>query len=322
MKSKFDKNILILAVILVIVIAGVLFILDHKIVKQPTKQDCPYECCIGNGYQAKSCQGDYECIANKCVGPVCPYECCLGIDYQPKSCSPHHECVNNECVPEDSDNDGLTDIEENKIGTNPGLADTDGDNLSDYQEVKTLHTDPLNTNTDGDRYDDDADPDPLVVNTADITAAKSNEIGAYNQLSLIKVREKITEVSIILKSCTAGTTGACADTSSILGTNLGPILNDVIYTSEVDVTFTNQGDDYTSYIDYDVVYYVGTERLDTYNESTERLDANRSITIPHHHEIRVKDIPPTLWDSITRVGKITVEIENLEYESWSTISPP
>jgi subtilisin family serine protease len=47
----------------------------------------------------------------------------------------------------DSDDDGLTDFEEDRIyGTDPLAADSDGDGLSDYQEVVVLGTDPLSPN--------------------------------------------------------------------------------------------------------------------------------------------------------------------------------
>lgn len=68
----------------------------------------------------------------------------------------------------DSDKDGLTDLEEKEIGTNPQLFDTDGDTLGDYKEHIELGTNPLKSNTDNDRYDDNEDADPLYVNSADI----------------------------------------------------------------------------------------------------------------------------------------------------------
>lgn len=52
----------------------------------------------------------------------------------------------------DSDHDGLTDNEEDSLGTNPNEVDTDGDNLFDYEEVKTYLTDPLNPDSDNDGY--------------------------------------------------------------------------------------------------------------------------------------------------------------------------
>ncbi len=53
----------------------------------------------------------------------------------------------------DSDQDGLTDLEELSLGTNPLLADSDGDGLSDLEEFN-LGTNPLSTDTDGDSISD------------------------------------------------------------------------------------------------------------------------------------------------------------------------
>lgn len=54
----------------------------------------------------------------------------------------------------DSDHDGLPDELEKKYGTDPNKADTDGDGLTDYQEVMSYFTDPLNPDTDHDGYSD------------------------------------------------------------------------------------------------------------------------------------------------------------------------
>ena len=52
----------------------------------------------------------------------------------------------------DTDEDGLTDIEELRLGTNPARVDTDFDGLSDWDEVKSFKTDPVNSDSDGDGY--------------------------------------------------------------------------------------------------------------------------------------------------------------------------
>jgi outer membrane protein OmpA-like peptidoglycan-associated protein len=55
---------------------------------------------------------------------------------------------------DDDDHDGLTNGEERRYGTNPNVADTDGDGLGDGEEVKRYRTNPLRPDTDGDGIPD------------------------------------------------------------------------------------------------------------------------------------------------------------------------
>lgn len=57
----------------------------------------------------------------------------------------------------DSDNDGISDCDEEVVGTDPFENDTDGDTLTDYEELQ-LGTDPTDPDTDGDGLSD-ADED-------------------------------------------------------------------------------------------------------------------------------------------------------------------
>lgn len=58
---------------------------------------------------------------------------------------------------QDADGDGLTDPEEASLGTNPTVADSDGDELLDGEEVKTAQTNPLVPDTDDDGLQDGAE---------------------------------------------------------------------------------------------------------------------------------------------------------------------
>ncbi|MBM25134.1 MAG: hypothetical protein CL760_05525, partial [Chloroflexi bacterium] len=58
----------------------------------------------------------------------------------------------------DTDNDGLTDYEEIREGTDPNNPDTDNDGLEDGEEVD-LGTDPNNPDTDNDGLEDGEEVD-------------------------------------------------------------------------------------------------------------------------------------------------------------------
>jgi uncharacterized repeat protein (TIGR02543 family) len=81
---------------------------------------------------------------------------------------------------EDPDDDGLKNWEEEKYGTIPICADTDGDSLSDYDEVYVYATDPLNSDTDGDGVKDGVEvgigSDPLKAEYSFETSVLANEV--------------------------------------------------------------------------------------------------------------------------------------------------
>lgn len=85
----------------------------------------------------------------------------------------------------DTDGDGLTDGEEVRVyKTNPLLADTDGDGLRDGDEVKVYSTDPLVGDTDGDGLSDGDEvlkhkTSPLRVDTDGDGLSDGDEVLRY-----------------------------------------------------------------------------------------------------------------------------------------------
>jgi hypothetical protein len=76
---------------------------------------------------------------------------------------------------EDPDHDGLTNLQEFQQGTDPHNPDTDGDGLSDGDEVLKYHTNPLLPDTDGDGIPDGVEvatgTDPLDPTSYDLNKA-------------------------------------------------------------------------------------------------------------------------------------------------------
>jgi alpha-galactosidase len=80
---------------------------------------------------------------------------------------------------DDEEPDGLTNMEEYNLGTNPIIADTDGDTLLDGPELDGVDlrppTDPLNADTDGDGIDDDVETNTgTYVSAADTGTDPTN----------------------------------------------------------------------------------------------------------------------------------------------------
>jgi hypothetical protein len=64
----------------------------------------------------------------------------------------------------DDDDDRLTNVRENELGTEPDNPDTDGDGLTDGMEVLSWGTDPLKRDTDGDSCTDGEEVNTLGTN--------------------------------------------------------------------------------------------------------------------------------------------------------------
>ena len=90
------------------------------------------------------------------------------LDLRPAGYVPHETSFYAPCP--DADNDGLTDCLESFLGTDPSLADTDGDHLNDGYERSTRGCDPLayNDDKDGIAWLDEllAGTNPCVSDTA------------------------------------------------------------------------------------------------------------------------------------------------------------
>lgn len=89
-------------------------------------------------------------------------------------------------LPQDSDQDGLLDIEEISYGLNPFAVDSDNDNLGDLAEIRQYKTDPVNKDTDNDSIDDDQEirlgTNPLIKDQIIPKTAKQSDKDYFKQL--------------------------------------------------------------------------------------------------------------------------------------------
>jgi hypothetical protein len=105
------------------------------------------------------------------------------------------------CGAIDSDADGLFDVQEASLGTDPNNSDTDGDGLLDGIEVNTFTTDPLLADTDAGGVDD----------FTEITVDGTNPLDPVDDM-----------VSSPSASCATGTFCMTLETTSPLTTTFGP----------------------------------------------------------------------------------------------------
>ena len=92
------------------------------------------------------------------IGPVQPAAIAVG-----QSCTAPEPADD-----QDSDGDGLSDADEQRLGTDPNNPDSDGDGISDGEEVNVLGSDPLAPGTGGDTPNGTPDtggapPDDILV---------------------------------------------------------------------------------------------------------------------------------------------------------------
>jgi hypothetical protein len=96
----------------------------------------------------------------------------------------------------DSDNDGLSVIEEYNFQTDPQNADTDNDGISDGDEVFVYYSDPLKADSDNDTYNDGAEIvrcfDPIFNETPKMKQSRLAVISTQIGLRPLKEKTKAT----------------------------------------------------------------------------------------------------------------------------------
>lgn len=128
---------------------------------------------------------------------------------------------------EDSDNDGLSNILEVSLDTDPANADTDGDGLSDGFEILEFMTDPLKFDTDEDGLSDGDEyvlgTNPLLVDTNGNGITDDKEIYSHSIVEeyTVETGDKLNIVENVVVSFSAvGNAAAETQIINTLGRNM------------------------------------------------------------------------------------------------------
>lgn len=186
--------------------------------------------------------------------------------------------------------------------------DIDKDGWTNEEEF-TRGTDPSNPNTDYDRYKDPDDPQPLILNTAHIKLSKINEKSGYNTQNMIRIGGAILGIAPCILNV-----GACLTVPKIIEIVENAGLTQVmVYDYSFDAEITNDGDDYTSLVHYNIAYIIDGERKFTEFRQIGRVNAGEKIIEPHHYGISAGDAITFLVDIFKEIlPNIVADVFNRE----------
>ncbi len=163
-----------------------------------------------------------------------------------------------------------------------GAVDRDADASNSVVSVRI--------NTDRDRYEDSEDPQPLIKNSAKVKIMTSD----------IVIHE---DYAAIASPGTGNESGVAADVA-------------------LKLIVKNEGDDYTKFVKFDVVFMVGDVEVKKVSKEIGRLDDGQTRTMEMSYKIKNTDIPASAVNKVLdnlNQGKspmLTVNIKNLDYEKF------
>ena len=150
---------------------------------------------------------------------------------------------------EDADGDGLTNTEENSLGTNPRDSDSDNDGLGDGDEVDTYGSSPTDADSDSDGL---GDGDEVNIHGSNPTLEDSDADGFYDKFEVDNgYSPSIADAALIEYIETYGDRFDLYSSNVVLDVKLGQVLSEVsdgsmlvslqIQESEDLVIWTNAG---------------------------------------------------------------------------------
>lgn len=214
---------------------------------------------------------------------------------------------------EDADEDGLTNLQEIAISLNPVLKDTDGDGLTDGDELNKYSTNPFDPDSDRDgatdKWELDNGYDPRVAETS------------FDIVKKIEVDDKIKEVKIELNNVS----GKTAESLSISEGNNGLVNEEVPGYISTSHDFEADGDIKTAKVTYTLDPKLFENKdfkpaLYYFNEKEQRLELvkgqklqGNTITANLTHFSKYILIDKTIFDKVWEYTFLTPE-ENDKYQ--------
>ena len=214
---------------------------------------------------------------------------------------------------EDADEDGLTNLQEIAISLNPVLKDTDGDGLTDGDELNKYSTNPFDPDSDKDgatdKWELDNGYDPKVAETS------------FDIVKKVEVDDKIKEVKIELNNVS----GKTAESLSISEGNNGLVNEEVPGYISTSHDFEAEGDIKTAKVTYTLDPKLFENKdfkpaLYYFNEKEQRLELvkgqklqGNTITANLTHFSKYILIDKTIFDKVWEYTFLTPE-ENDKYQ--------
>ena len=214
---------------------------------------------------------------------------------------------------EDADEDGLTNLQEIAISLNPVLKDTDGDGLTDGDELNKYSTNPFDPDSDRDgatdKWELDNGYDPKVAETS------------FDIVKKIEVDDKIKEVKIELNNVS----GKTAESLSISEGNNGLVNEEVPGYISTSHDFEAEGDIKTAKVTYTLDNKLFENKdfkpaLYYFNEKEQRLELVKGqklqgniLTANLTHFSKYILIDKTIFDKVWEYTFLTPE-ENDKYQ--------
>ncbi len=224
----------------------------------------------------------------------------------------------------DPDSDGLTNIEEIKLGTDSLCSDTDGDDISDYDEVNVTNTDPLSKDTDGDGIKDSTelrfglDPnDPETFGYPDSEYQVEQNLSADNDV-FISVNNDNSPYSFSIDIVSGGDV---EENIMIEESRMRMVVNeDTVLDNGVDVDFTNSCTPTKIILNYVINNEYIENELNCFS-SIERFDGIKRFGVFKYFD-EIKALLPIYTEYDVDNNKISASVEGngtyfvLDMEKW------